>query len=136
MKRQDRFRTNVANVPLQRNLHRDEGWIDMQVQFLLDERSTGSDRFVVGRTILPPGARHDPHVHPAAEEFLVVMTGSGRIYTDDGNEPADTGDVVFTPAGLVHGFDNISDEEVLLIWGWSGAGSLEAAGYELPPKPR
>jgi hypothetical protein len=22
---------------------------------------------------------------------------------------------------------------VLLIWGWEGAGSLEAAGYELPP---
>jgi hypothetical protein len=31
-----------------------------------------------------------------------------------------------------HGFDNTSGEDVLLLWGWSGAGSLDAAGYELP----
>ena len=25
-------------------------------------------------------------------------------------------------------------EDVVLVWGWSGAGSLEAAGYEIPPE--
>ena len=40
--------------------------------------------------------------------------------------------MIFTPRGNFHGFDNTSDEDVLLIWGWSGAGSLDAAGYELP----
>ena len=42
------------------------------------------------------------------------------------------GDVIYTPRGHWHGFDNTGEEDVLLIWGWSGAGSLEAAGYELP----
>ena len=41
-------------------------------------------------------------------------------------------DVVFTPRGNWHGYVNTSDEDVLLIWGWSGAGSLDAAGYDLP----
>ena len=41
------------------------------------------------------------------------------------------GDVIFTPAGDWHGFDNTSDEDVELIWGWAGAGSLEAASYEV-----
>jgi quercetin dioxygenase-like cupin family protein len=127
-----RHRTNVRDVPLERGLREDEGWIEMQVQFLLDERSTGSSELVVGRTVLPPGARHEPHRHPNCDEFLVVIEGSGEVYTDEGREPAGPGDVVFTPAGHWHGFDNTSDADVLLIWGWRGAGSLAAAGYELP----
>jgi quercetin dioxygenase-like cupin family protein len=104
----------------------------MQVQFLIDAAGAGSDNLVVGRTVLPAGARHERHLHPHADEFLVVLRGKGEIYTDEGEEPAGEGDVVFTPRGHWHGFNNTSDEEVLLFWGWSGAGSLEAAGYELP----
>jgi quercetin dioxygenase-like cupin family protein len=126
------YRTTIHDVPLERGLREDEGWIDMQVQFLIDEPTAGSETLVVGRTVLPPGARHERHRHPNCNEFLVVMSGSGEIYTDEGTEPSKAGDVVFTPAGHWHGFDNTSDEDVLLIWGWEGAGSLEAAGYELP----
>jgi quercetin dioxygenase-like cupin family protein len=126
------YRTNVRDVPLVGGLREEEGWIDMEVQFLVDAGAAGSDRLVVGRTVIPPGGRHDRHRHPNVDEFLVVMSGSGRIYTDEGTEPAAEGDVVFTPRGHWHGFDNTGDEDALLIWGWSGAGSLEAAGYELP----
>lgn len=122
----------MHDVPVAEGLSRGEGWVDMQVQFLIDERTSGTDRLVVGRTVLPPGARHERHRHPNADEFLVVMSGRGTIYTDGEDEPAGEGDVVFTPAGHWHGFSNISDGDVLLIWGWSGAGSLEGAGYELP----
>ena len=126
------YRTTIADVPLEQGLREDEGWIDMQVQFLIDARAARSDELVVGRTVLPPGARHDRHAHPNYDEFLVVMSGRGEIYTDTGREPSKAGDVVFTPRGHWHGFDNTGGEDVLLIWGWSGAGSLEAAGYELP----
>ena len=30
------FRTNIKNVPKVEGLKRDDGWIDMQVQFLID----------------------------------------------------------------------------------------------------
>jgi quercetin dioxygenase-like cupin family protein len=126
------YRTNVRDVALEQGLREDEGWIDMRVQFLIDERSAGTSELVLGRTVLPPGARHERHRHPNCDEFLVVIQGRGEIYTDDGREPAAEGDVVFTPAGHWHGFDNTSGEDVLLIWGWRGAGSLESAGYELP----
>jgi quercetin dioxygenase-like cupin family protein len=128
------YRTTIAAVPLEQGLREDEGWVDMQVQFLVDERTAGSSRLVVGRTVLPPGARHERHRHPNCNEFLVVMSGRGEIYTDGRTEPSSAGDVIFTPAGHWHGFNNTSDEDVLLIWGWEGAGSLEAAGYELPPE--
>jgi quercetin dioxygenase-like cupin family protein len=125
------YRTRIDDVPLEQGLRKEEGWIDMQVQFLIDSR-VGSDQLVVGRTVLPPGARHEAHAHPNCDEFLIVMSGHGEIYTNTGHEPSRAGDVIFTPRGNFHGFDNTSDEDVLLIWGWSGAGSLEAAGYELP----
>jgi quercetin dioxygenase-like cupin family protein len=127
------YRTTIAEVPLERGLREDEGWVDMRVQFLIDERTAGSSGLVVGRTVLQPGARHERHRHPNCNEFLVVMSGCGEVYTDDGTERSEAGDVIFTPAGHWHGFNNTSDEDVLLIWGWEGAGSLEAAGYELAP---
>ena len=99
----------------------------MQVQFLIE-----SPQLLVGRTVLTPGARHERHAHPNCDEFLIVMSGEGEIYTNEGREPSKAGDVIFTPRNNWHGFDNTGDEDVLLIWGWSGAGSLEAAGYDLP----
>ena len=130
------YRTNIRDVPLVGGLSRDEGWIDMQVQFLIDERSAGTSRLVVGRTVIPPGGRHERHRHPNADEFLVVLAGSGHVYTDEETAPAAAGDVIFTPAGHWHGFVNTSGEDALLLWGWSGAGSLEAAGYELPEESK
>ena len=126
------FRTTIEQVPLEPGLRADEGWIDMQVQFLIDKRVAGSDDLVVGRTVLPPGARHDRHLHPNCDEFLVVVAGQGEIYTNTGREPSKAGDVIYTPRGNWHGFDNTGDTDVLLIWGWSGAGSLEDAGYATP----
>jgi hypothetical protein len=117
------YRTRIEDVPLEQNLREDEGWIDMQVQFLIDGRAANANGLVVGRTVLPPGAR---------DEFLVVRSGRGEIYTNSGREPSEAGDVIYTPRGNWHGFDNTSDEDVLLIWGWSGAASLEEAGYAIP----
>ncbi len=125
-----RHHVNWSQVPLEPDLREDEGWIRMQVQFAVGDR-TGSDRLLLGRTVLPPGARHDPHRHAHCDEFLFVVRGRGHVYTDEGEEPAQEGDVIFTPRGGVHGFDNTSDADVELLWGWSGAGSLEASGYEL-----
>lgn len=124
------FRTNLEEVPLVPGLKKEEGWVEMQVQFLIDQQKAGTDDFLLGWTVLPPGARHDRHRHRDADEFFVVLQGSGMIYTDDGREPSGKGDVVYTPRGHWHGFDNTGDEDVVLVWGWSGAGSLEATGYE------
>ena len=127
----DRIHTNLAAVPHVGGLRADEGWIDMQVQFLIDKATAGTDDFLLGWTVLPPGARHDRHIHRNADEFFIVLKGSGRIYTDLGTEPAGEGDVIWTPRGRFHGFDNTGDEEVVLVWGWNGCGSLEDSGYEV-----
>lgn len=125
------YRTRLDDVPFVAGLKREEGWVDMQVQFLVDQATAGSEDFLLGWTVLPPGARHERHRHPNADEFFIVLDGEGMIYTDTTREPSGKGDVVFTPRGHWHGFDNTGDEDVVLVWGWSGAGSLDAAGYEI-----
>ena len=127
-----RFRVNRHDVPIEAGLRRDEGWVDMQVQFLFDQAHAGTEDLLLGWTVLRPGARHDRHRHPNADEFFVVLSGQGMVYTDDEDQPAREGDVLFTRRGHWHGFNNTGDVDVTLVWGWSGAGSLETAGYELP----
>ena len=96
----------------------------MQVQFLIDKKSAGADH-VVGWTVLKPGARHENHRHHNCDEFFIVLKGHGHIYTDEGEKPSGEGDVVYSPRGCWHGFNNTSNEDVVLVWGWMGAGSIE-----------
>jgi mannose-6-phosphate isomerase-like protein (cupin superfamily) len=126
------YRTNINNVSKVEGLKRDDGWVDMQVQFLIDKKSAGADH-VVGWTVLKPGARHENHRHHNCDEFFIVLKGRGHIYTDHGEEPSGEGDVVYSPRGCWHGFNNTSQEDVVLVWGWMGAGSIEASGYETHP---
>ena len=124
------YRTNIKNVPKVEGLKRDDGWIDMQVQFLIDKKSAGADH-VVGWTVLKPGARHERHLHRNCDEFFIVIKGRGHIYSELGEEPSVEGDVVYSPRGCWHGFNNTSKDDVVLVWGWMGAGSIEDSGYEV-----
>ena len=124
------YRTNLRNAPKVEGLQRKDGWVEMQVQFLIDKASAGADN-VVGWTVLKPGARHERHRHHNCDEFFIVLKGKGHIYSDLGEEPSGEGDVVYSPRGCWHGFNNTSSEDVVLVWGWMGAGSIEASGYEV-----
>ena len=81
--------------------------------------------------MLKPGARHERHRHHNCDEFFIVLKGQGHIYSEHGEEPSVEGDVVYSPRGCWHGFNNTSNEDVVLVWGWMGAGSIEASGYEV-----
>ena len=126
------YRTNLRDVPTVQGLKRDDGWVDMQVQFLIDKKTAGADH-VVGWTVLKPGASHEQHLHRNCDEFFIVLKGKGHIITEKGLEPSGEGDVVYSPRGVWHGFNNTSSEDVVLVWGWMGAGSIEASGYEVDP---
>lgn len=125
------YRTNVQRVAPRGGLGPEGGWVDMVVRFLVDETSAGAKDFTLGWTVFRPGARHERHLHRNCDEFFVVLKGQGEIYTATGREPAAEGDVVYAPRGSWHGFINTGPEDAVLVWGWIGAGSLEASGYEV-----
>jgi quercetin dioxygenase-like cupin family protein len=125
-------RTNLADAPQVAGLKRSDGWVDTQVQLLIDRKGTGAGH-VLGRTVLKPGARHASHRHVDCDAFFVVLKGQGNILTENGEKPAVEGDVVYAPRGCWHGFANTSDQEVVLLWGLMGAGSIADSGYEVGP---
>lgn len=116
----DTYTVNIHDVPPAGDLDPNEGWVNMLVQFLIDEDRSGAQQMVVGRTVFPPGgSSHEYHRHHSAEEFEVEV---------------EAGDIVFHPRDIWHGFRNPSDtEEAEVIWAWGGAGSRGAAGYEARP---
>src|SRR5215831_21147807 len=71
------YRTNIRSVPKVESLPREDGWVDMQVQFLIDKKSAGANH-VVGWTVLKPGARHERHRHHNCDEFFIVIKGRGH----------------------------------------------------------
>ena len=129
------YRTNLQNVPTVTRLKRKDGWVDMQVQFLIDKASADADH-VVGWTVLKPGARHERHRHHNCDEFFIVLKGHGHIYTEEGEVPSVEGDIVYSPRTCWHCFNNTSKKDVVLVWGWMGAGSIEASGYEVAGRNR
>ena len=110
------YRTNIKNVPKVEGLAREDGWVDMQVQFLIDKKSAGANH-VIGWTVLKPGARHENHRHHNCDEFFIVLKGQGHIYTAEGQKPSIEGDVIYSLRGCWHGFNNTSDQDVVLVWG-------------------
>ena len=60
---------------------------------------------------------HGVGIKHVGDEFFVVRAG----------------DIAFAPRNVYHGLENGSDTEPLItLWGYSGAPSLEKAGYIIP----
>jgi quercetin dioxygenase-like cupin family protein len=124
-------KVNLDSVEFADGLSEDEGWIRMRVQFLISEANAGAQEVVFGRTIFPPGSRHDAHRHENAEEVQYLQSGQGVVIDGDGEIPVVAGDVIHTAKGRWHGFRNTSKtEDAVVIWLWAGAGSRDKAGYE------
>ena len=76
---------------------------------------------------------HALHRHPNAEEWEYVVHGVGIKHVGDESFVIRAGDIAFAPRNVYHGLENGSDTEPLItLWGYSGASSLEEAGYIIP----
>jgi quercetin dioxygenase-like cupin family protein len=112
------------------SLRAEDGWVNMNVKFLITRETVQAERTVFGVTIFPPGAMHDIHRHPNAEETEYIVEGHGvaRVGADD--VAMGPGDIVFVKVNDGHGFHNTSDSErAVMVWCYGGAASLEEAGY-------
>jgi quercetin dioxygenase-like cupin family protein len=82
--------------------------------------------------VFPPGAAHEAHRHPNADEFFYVIRGRALLGAEQEEHEAGPGTVEFVPAGKVHWLRNLdSSEPVEVVGGYLGVGSLEEAGYQL-----
>ena len=124
------MKVRVDSFAADGSLKAEDGWVDMNVKFLITKDSVGATETVFGITIFPPGAKHDIHRHPNAEETEYIVEGNGIARVGDDDVEMGPGDIVFVKADDYHGFYNTSEtERAVMVWCYGGAASLEEAGY-------
>ena len=71
-------------------------------------------RFSVSWVEVAAGGIQDAHAHDAEQAYLVVG-GRGRMRVGDKEMEVAGGEVVHVPAGVSHGMENASDEELSYV---------------------
>lgn len=69
----------------------------------------------------------DPQSPHTRDEVYVVAQGHGRFRNGEAHEAFGPGDVLFVPAGVVHRFEEFSDDLVVWVFFYGPEGG-EAAG--------
>ena len=76
------------------------------------ERSCLQTIQFVHHMLIPPGGRHvaELHIHPDAEELVVIMRGRGTALVGEEEFEVSAEDVVYVPPGIEHEFRNTGDD--------------------------
>jgi quercetin dioxygenase-like cupin family protein len=68
-------------------------------------------------TLDPPGTHVPPHIHPTQDEYIYVLENAFDLYLDGQHHTAGAGDLIRMPAGIPHGYYNLSDQPTrALFW--------------------
>lgn len=76
-----------------------------------------SEALLLGLNCLEPGQTQPAHHHDDQDKFYYVVSGAGRFVLGDEERTAEAGQVVWAPAGLLHGVTNPGDERLTLLVG-------------------
>ena len=107
----------------------------LDVRTLVSGDRQGSEKVMVGRTVYPGGGgTHEHHLHPDAEEVVIVLSGRGWHRVGERYYEIGPGDVVFVPVNTAHSAGSIGPEDMVILWVLGGVPSLEQAGYQAVPE--
>jgi quercetin dioxygenase-like cupin family protein len=76
-----------------------------------------SEALLLGLNCLEPGQIQTPHEHTDQDKFYYVVEGSGRFWLGEEQKFASAGEVVWAPAGLVHGVENEGSGRLTMLIG-------------------
>jgi quercetin dioxygenase-like cupin family protein len=67
---------------------------------------------------IPPGGRHvaELHVHPDAEELVVILRGQGTFFLDGQPHPVQAEDVIYIPPGAEHELRNTGADMLFCLF--------------------
>ena len=68
-----------------------------------------------GLNCFEPGQSQAVHTHTGADKFYLVVSGKARITVGAETRVAETGSLVFAPAGVPHGIAEALERTVLLV---------------------
>ena len=91
--------------------------------------SSGATLIAFGQSTYPCHATHENHFHPNAEEVVMVVSGRGTQIVGDEALELGAGDICFIPRDTPHRITGTSEEDMVILWAFGGAASIEQAGY-------
>ena len=101
----------------------------LDVRWVVGEH-TGASLIAFGQSTYPHKATHENHHHPNAEEVVMVVKGRGTQIVGDRSLDLGPGDICFIPRGTPHRITGTSEsEDLVILWAFGGAASIEQAGY-------
>lgn len=75
------------------------------------------DALLLGVNCLEPGQTQPAHDHADQDKFYYVIEGVGRFQIGEAFAAAGPGQVVWAPAGVVHGVSNEGESRLTLLVG-------------------
>lgn len=101
-----------------------------QMRFYFRGQTHGTKDVLTAVAVVQPGkAVHRAHRH-AAEEYLVVASGSGKWSLAGKEFPAKKGDILYVEPWVYHGLTNTGDEPLVFI-----VVKYNPKGVDVPPQP-
>lgn len=76
-----------------------------------------SDALLLGVNCLEPGQVQQAHDHADQDKFYYVVEGEGNFVLGEEQKAAAAGEVVWAPAGVVHGVSNEREARLTLLVG-------------------
>ncbi|MDB6053526.1 MAG: Thermophilic glucose-6-phosphate isomerase [Verrucomicrobiales bacterium] len=67
------------------------------------------------RAHLDPGQSHGFHFHPKMEEILYILSGTAEQWVEKEKKILKEGDMLYVPAGVIHGTYNIGDDKLAFL---------------------
>jgi len=90
---------------------------------------TGATLISFGQSTYPQHATHENHYHPNAEEVVMVVSGRGTQRVGEDALDLGPGDICFIARNTPHRITGTSEEDLVILWAFGGAASIEQAGY-------
>jgi oxalate decarboxylase/phosphoglucose isomerase-like protein (cupin superfamily) len=94
-----------------------------KINILSDAESTGAEHFSFGVVESKPGAGHESHNHPDAEEIIYLVSGDCELMLD--NQPPvriKPGACIYIPPGVNHYTANVGNEPMITLIAYSPLG--------------
>lgn len=73
------------------------------------------DHLYAGLNCFLPGQEHKAHVHADQDKMYVVLEGRGEASVGDEVRPVGAGDLVFAPAGVIHGMKSSGPANLVVL---------------------
>ena len=118
-----KFKVSVDDVKVAPAAKSDVGFANMDIRFLITDKTAGAEELSLFRTVFPPGfSAHQKHYHADIEEVMFGIRGRGVVGIEDPDGKAEEveispGVAVFVPANYVHWFRNLDPNEEVEICG-------------------